>query len=355
MKASDMSEPRPRATTALPTVDAARKLNFLSRPEAFPDRPDHVDIIQTHFAWVFLSKELAYKLKKPIKLHEVDFSTIEKRRANCELEVVLNRRLAEDVYLGAVTLNRIEGGFELEADGEIVDWLVKMRRLPGDRTLDRLALAGKLESRALRSVVRKLAAFYERADRAPWLGTQYVRVLISQNLGYQESMLALNPPIALDGWERMLGAQLDVLERGCALLESRADQGRVVDAHGDLRPEHIFLAEEPQIIDCLEFAAELRFLDTASEIEFLALECERLGQVAIGKEIRLRYEEYCIDDVGPELRRFYRRQHALIRALLSAWHVNDRMSAESARHWIDRANWYIHAAQAGSDADGKRR
>jgi aminoglycoside phosphotransferase family enzyme len=129
-----------------------------------------------------------------------------------------------------------------------------------------------------------------------------------------------------------------------ALFAERIAAGRVVDAHGDLRPEHVFLTPEPQIIDCLEFSAELRLLDSAAELAFLALECERLGHAALGVHLIGHYQRICHDDVSPELLRFYTAARALVRAWLAAWHLRDDIAPAAATHWRDRARWYLDIA-----------
>ena len=135
-------------------VSVEEKLRFLRRPGSFPDAPERVEIVETHFAWVFLSRLYVYKLKKPLRFHGFDFTTLEARRANCELEIALNRRLAEPVYIGVVPLGRAGPTLVLESDGAAVDWLVKMHRLPHDRTLEYLATHGPLDEAALMPLVR---------------------------------------------------------------------------------------------------------------------------------------------------------------------------------------------------------
>lgn len=120
-----------------PDASIDEKVAFLRRPEAYPSRPARVEVVETHMSWVFLTDELAYKLKKPVLYQFLDFSTVEARRLNCEREVSLNRRLAADVYHGIVSLDLgSDGNLRLGGGGTAVDWLVKMRRLPAHRMLD---------------------------------------------------------------------------------------------------------------------------------------------------------------------------------------------------------------------------
>jgi aminoglycoside phosphotransferase family enzyme len=322
------------------------KLDFLRDPHSFPDAPQTVGVVETHFAWVFLSKRFVYKLKKPIRFQNIDFTSVHTRRANCELEVTLNRRLAAAVYIGVVPLTFTGPRLCLEGDGPAVDWLVKMHRLPAELTLERKTEEGAVSTDAVRPLVRKLAAFYARAPRAPWTGARYRRHLARQASRYAEHLA--EPALGLESMivDKIAAAQRQFIDERAPLLEARIGEGRVVDAHGDLRPEHVFLTEDPQIIDCLEFAADLRLLDAAEEMLFLALEVERLGGEALAADLLALYRELCEDPVDEALISFYRSQRAFVRALLSAWHLDEDIPADKAKKWRDRAHWYLAAAHS---------
>ena len=329
-------------------VSLADKVEFLRQPERYPDEPAAIDVIETHFAWVFLSRVFAYKMKKPQKFRDLNLISAQARRRSCELEVSLNRRLAEATYIGVVRLSQLHSTMQLEGDGLALEWLVKMRRLPAQRNLIHAARDNRASSSDLRALVTKLMTFYKQTPAAPWGAAAYLTTLRRQICDYGRQLSAPEFHIAAPAIDKLVTAQCHFIERRSDLLEARIDQGRVVDAHGDLRPEHIFLLEDPQIIDCLEFKPELRLLDTAAEIVFLALECERLQQRALGEKILELYLDIGNDPARPLLLSFYRSMAALARALVSAWHLLDT-DPESAEPWIRQANWYIDAAQASID------
>ena len=328
------------------TTSQDEKVAFLRHPGAFPDAPESVDVIETHFAWVFLSRLYVYKLKKPIKFHGFDFTTLEGRRENCELEIALNRRLAEPVYIGVVPLGRRGTTLLLDADATPVDWLVKMHRLPSDRTLEHVALHGKVVEAELSALIEKLARFYAATTRTSWDGVTYRQVLARRLERYAAELAAADIPFDRDRLGRIVATAQRFLRDHAALLETRINGGRIVDAHGDLRPEHIFLGPEPQIIDCLEFSAELRLLDSLEEISFLALECERLGRAELGRHLEALYRERCRDDTPSELASFYRGQRAIVRAMLCAWHLHDGLPDVVEDHWRESARWYLESAAA---------
>lgn len=327
-------------------IDLATKVAYLSRPETYADGPIAVEAVETHFAWVFLAGRFAYKMKKPLKFRDFDLTTLATRRANCELEVALNRRLAASVYVGAVPLYAAGGRLSFTGPGEPVEWLVKMHKLPRERALDRLAAAGQVDDVALRALVEKLARFYAAAARAPWDGKAY-RHALAREIDRTAGELAA-PALALDA-ERIEAVASELGRRLAAdarAFHARVADGRIVDAHGDLRPEHVFLLAEPQIIDCLEFSAELRLQDSAAEIGFLALECERLGFLQIGERIHEHYRRCARDDCSRALLDFYRALRAFVRAKVAAWHLEEQLPAEAETAWRDRACWYLDAAAA---------
>jgi aminoglycoside phosphotransferase family enzyme len=143
--------------------------------------------------------------------------------------------------------------------------------------------------------------------------------------------------------EELARAAQGCLERHAALFERRVAERRLVEGHGDLRPEHVCLAPEPVIIDCLEFSRELRLLDPADELAFLALECERLGAPAVGSWFLAAYTEVTGDAPPPLLLRFHRTYRALRRAKLAVWHLEDPAVREPAR-WTARARRYLELA-----------
>src|SRR5512139_1369332 len=224
---------RPHAT-ALPTPEA--KLRFLGRGDAYSEATSLVEIVETHMSWVFLTDTHAYKLKKPVRYAYLDFSTPEARRLDCEREVRLNRRLAFDVYLGVMPLLLdASGRLHLGGEGETVDWLVQMRRLPADRMLDHLLRCGTVTQAEISQLARLLARFYAAATAeaiAPAAYEQTLAARIEDNLRELTSPeFALDPELP----ERIARFQLGFLREHVALFDRRVLEGRIVEGHGDLR------------------------------------------------------------------------------------------------------------------------
>ncbi len=328
----------------------AEKVAFLGKPEAYSGRARRVDILQTHMSWVFLTETEAWKLKKPVRNEYVDFSTPEARRKNCEREIRLNRRLAPDVYRGAAPLTASrEGNFELGGRGEPVDWLVCMRRLPPDRMLDQVIARRAVSAEDVFRLASVLAEFYGKARRIRMTGLQY-RARLGANLEAVRTELAkAEYGLPANLVHSKVDSQLEVLRHNCALFDRRAAAGKIVEAHGDLRPEHICLERRPVVIDCLDFNWNLRILDAASDLAFLALECDGLGVPETGAFILTTYAALSGDRPSHQLIEFYKGYHACTRAKVAVRHLKDEGIPDRAR-WTKKAIRYLETAGTAAAA-----
>jgi aminoglycoside phosphotransferase family enzyme len=336
---------------AEPASDLERKVAVLSRRATYPEPTSRVETIETHMSWVFLTSRYAYKLKKPVRRAFLDFSTLEARRRDCEAELALNRRLAPDVYLAVVPLTlQPSGELALAGAGPPIEWLVKMNRLPRNRMLDAAIARGGVRDSEIAAVADVLAAFYRRLAPVPFAPDEYRDRLARDVEACRAELRA--PAHALPGalFEDTADALLAFVARERATLDARLTAGRIVEGHGDLRPEHVCLLERPVVIDCLEFNRDFRVLDVGDELAFLALECARLGAPDTGEKIVAACAERLGDRVPPPLHRFYFAYRALVRAKIAAWHAQDVPAAEIGK-WRTRTHEYLalgaHAIQPG--------
>lgn len=326
--------------------ELARKVCALESPAAYPDAPPSVLALETHFAWVFLAGDYAYKLKKPTGNPLSDLRALEARRLSCEEEVRLNSPLAQDIYLGVTpVVEDAAGRVHVGGTGKVVDWLVRMRRLPPALMLDR-AIASATASPALLSALGLwLAQFYRHRPRAPFDADQYVERIAEQIRCDRHALFA--PELQLD--EHHVQAALAATWAAAGLLEEelreRARAGRIVEAHGDLKPEHICLTDPPCVIDALEFSKDLRTLDPAEELSYLWIECERLGSTQAAAYVLEAYCRAARDSVSERLLNFYRARRAMVRAKIVAWHLLDPV-VMAAAPWREQAHTYLMTAES---------
>lgn len=295
-------------------------------------------------SWVFLAGDRVYKLRKPLRRAHLDVSRLSARIRHAEAEIRLNRRLAPDVYLGAASLRLSpEGRLSLDGPGREVERLVVMRRLPEDRTLEALARRGAIPAQGLAAAGARLAAFYRGLAPVPLApGVYSARFAREQALTAQalrDPELGLAGPeteAALAGFERAFAAARP-------LLEARAAAGRIVEGHGDLRPEPVFLTDPPRIIDCLEFSRALREVDPFEEIAFLGMECARLGAGEVFPALRAALERGLEDRPPDALLAFHWRYRALLRARLAALHLEEP-EPRTPERWVPLARAYLALA-----------
>jgi len=333
-------------------ADDTDKLAFLQDPAAYPEQTTHVELVETHMSWVLLLDARVYKLKKPVRRPPLlDLSSAAARRRNCEAEVRLNRRLAPQIYLGVVPLTRHRSRLALGGHGREIDWLVKMRRLPAERMLDHLIATDAVGEGDLASLTLRLSRFYARQVPLP-LSWPVMRDRMHREIKASEGALGRYPD-ELDG-ERVTAltkAQQQFLDQAAALFQDRLTRGRVLEGHGDLRPEHVCLTEPPAVIDCLEFSRELRTLDSADELAFLAVECEYLDAGGVGDALLRLYRRHSGDAPEPALVAFYKAFRACLRARLAVLHLQGVMTTSPERaRWLGRASRYLDLAEHHSGA-----
>jgi len=322
------------------------KVAHLSLPDSYPEQPAAVAVIQTHMSFVFLTDHHAYKLKKPVRYEFLDFSTLEARHTDCLEEMRLNRRLARDIYLDVVMLTRAPGGqLRLAGDGEAVEWLVKMRRLPRELMLDCAINDQRVSKDDVRRFMLVLSHFYRRSEPVAMDPARYRQRLEHDVRANQRELSIADYGLSRALIEAITARQLDTLGRQPALFEQRASENRIVEGHGDLRPEHVFLGREPVFIDCLEFNRDWRLLDPVEEIAYLSLECERAGAAWIGDVALEIYSERTGDAPAAPLVWFYKSIRASLRAKLSIWHLRDHLDPPAREKWVGRARRYLELAE----------
>jgi len=299
---------------------------------------------ETHSAVVYFAGDRAYKLKRPVSLGFLDFSTRKARAAACTREVELNRRFAPDVYLGTA---EVRG-----PDGQVCDHLVVMRRMPSARRLSALVTSGEPVAVPLRQVARMIAGHHARAARGPQIDEQGSRDAVrgrwadslTQSRQVRQRMTAGEPLApALDEMERLAMRFLAGRE---PLFEARIGEGRIVDGHGDLLADDVFcLQDGPRILDCLDFDDRLRWVDGLDDAAFLAMDLERLGAPELAGQFLADYAEDAADPAPAALRHHYVAYRALVRLKVACLRAvqGDPAAAMQARRLAELAAGHLRA------------
>ena len=306
----------------------------LAEPSFYPHRPQRVDHLQTHISHLFFAGSYVYKLKKAVRFSFLDFSTLERRRYFCDEELRLNRRLAAAVYLDIVPVVRSgDGGFALGGDGELVEPVLRMRRLPADRMLPALLARGAVDAAMMARLARVLADFHRCAPTGPAIAAHAAPAAL--RVRWDDTMQALLPFVGtiLPSEEHAIltdfGARF--VRRHEALLCARQSGGHVRDGHGDLHAEHVCFVDDPvpaaadgpaldsgvYIFDCIEFSVAFRCNDVASEIAFLTMDLEHRGRRDLAAAFASAYIGAAADPMIERLLPFYAAARACVRATVA--------------------------------------
>ncbi len=308
----------------MPAPPIAELIEALSAPLAYPIPPSTVEVIQTHVSCVFLAGERAYKVKKPVDLGFLDFTTAGARRSACDEEVRLNGALAPGVYLRVVPITReADGSLRVCGSGEPVEPAVEMRRLPTSRMLDRLLDTGAVDNAVIDALAVILARFHETAPTGPGVdehGTpDAIGFNIRENAEQTErfalergrpGLRTLSP--ALHGFltsraSAGLAARRDLFER-------RVANGRIRDGHGDLHAGNVCVLPEGILVyDRIEFARRFRCGDVAADLAFLAMDLDARGFRGFAGYLAYRYAELAGDRELAVLLPFYKAYRAVVR------------------------------------------
>jgi hypothetical protein len=341
----------------------------LLQPSFYPHHPTHVGHVQTHISHVFIASPYVYKLKKAVRFPFLDFSTAELRRRFCDEELRLNRRLCPEVYLGVLSVTR-DGAeqYRLAGPGQVVDNLVWMRELPSDRMLGPLLKAQRVTHPMMRDLARLVAAFHAGAASGPQVDAYATpdalrarwHAEVGANSGFVGHLLAAeDQEVLADFGPAFIAAHEE-------LLRARLGSGRIREGHGDLHAGNICHVAQAlpavdshpsvppgfQIFDCIEFSPELRCNDVASEIAFLTMDLEYLGQPDLGQTFLHAYEAAAGDTALRELLPYYASYRAYVRGKVEGLKSTQGEvdAAERARaSELARAHFALASRQAWSE------
>lgn len=294
-------------------------IQYLLRADSYPHPVDSLQLVQTHISFIILAGEYAYKWKKAVEFGFLDFSSMEKRKFYCEQELLLNRRLCPDVYLDVVSLSRHGDSFRLNDRGEIVEFGVKMMRLPEDKMMIPIMEKGLLKRRDIDHIVGKLVPFYNAAECSERVEKYGSVAAVGKNV--LENLRQVEPFIetTLLGrrqFENIRDFSLSFLERK-DLFSQRVEAGKIRDCHGDLHAGNICLADDVFIFDCIEFSDRLRCGDVAADVAFLAMDLDLHGFEQMSDYFIEQYVDASGDSDILSMLAFYKCYRACVRGKIN--------------------------------------
>ncbi len=294
-------------------------------PRTYPHKPERVEMAQTQMSFVFMAGDYVYKVKKPVNLGYLDYTTLEMRRFFCQKEVELNRRLCPEVYLDVVPITQGKYKISLGGRGEVIEYAVKMRYLPQERMLNVLLTSGEVSPEMLVSVAQKLAPFHEKAETSAAISAfgslEAIRVNTEENFTQTEKNIGNT--ISQKTYRRIQDYTNGFVGENASLLRKRIARGRIRDCHGDLHAAHICFADGICIYDCIEFNDRFRYCDVASEVAFLAMDLDHYGRADLSRAFVNAYIDVRRDKGLKELLNFYKCYRAYVRGKVEGFKLDD--------------------------------
>ena len=316
-------------------------LQAMLDPDFYPHHPDDLRHFETHISHVFLAGEWVYKIKKPVRFSFLDYSTLAQRKHFLEEELRLNRRLAPSIYVDILPITRCGSGYRLGGDAPPMEYALRMRRLPEQRMLDSLVARSEATIGMMWALAEVLNRFHANAPTDKAIQSrgdpEFIRRVWNENLddirGFVGKLLEGRTFAAVENFGRR------AFDKRRALMLRRAGEGRVRELHGDLHCEHVCFAPEGiQIYDCIEFSADLRCCDVASENAFLLMDLEFRGARELGRAFLEKYIELSQDRELLQLLSFYKCHRALVRG--KVFGLQGSAGAETAKRYFDLAYSY---------------
>jgi hypothetical protein len=294
-------------------------------PKAYPEPPSRVELVQTQISYVFLADDFVYKIKKPVDMGFLDYSTLEKRLILCRKEVELNRRLCPDAYLGVVPIANDNGRFLVDGKGKIEEYAVKMRRLPQDAMMDVLLKKNKVTRKMVTDVAALVADFHSKAATGEEInklgGVEAVIQNTSENFAQTGKYFGII--LLPETYQRIKDYTEEFIKTNTALFRKRAAAGRIRDCHGDLHSNHICFYKGICIYDCIEFIDRLRYTDVAAEVAFLAMDLDHYRRADLSKIFVDAYVKASGDKELLKLLNFYKCYRAYVRGKVNCFQYDD--------------------------------
>jgi uncharacterized protein len=328
-----------------------RLLKSLLMSDAYPEPTKSVRLLQTHVSFLFITDNYVYKIKKPVDLGFLNFTSIDRRRFYCNEEVRLNRRLCPEIYLGVVEVLESASGATFTGEGKVIDYAVKMKKLPEERMLYRLLAEGKVTASDIRKIARTIAEFHLNAERGRTISRYGSITAIRRN--WEENFRQIGEFVNISLAKKELHMITQWVEtfmaRNQALFAERVSRGFIRDCDGDIHLENICLTSNVCIFDCIEFNSRFRYTDTAADIAFFLMDLDyhykkEFSDVFLDEYIKATGDREVLRPLD-----FYKIYRAVVRGKVESLKMIDRdipaadrdNAKEKARRYFRLARGYV--------------
>ena len=330
-------------------MDQPDVLENLKNPEFYGSDVKSVSIIQTHISFVALTGKYAYKVKKPVNFGFLDFSTLEKRKYFCQEEMKLNRRLCPNIYLEVLPITIKGNTLELNGDGKIVDYALKMREFSQEEIMTNLIKKGKIHEGTIDEICHILVDFYNSGKQSEEIDNFGSSKAIKQNIkeNFEQTQSVVDLTIPKDVYTYIKAASNKFFEVNKAIFEKRIKEKHIHDCHGDLHSGNIVVSDNNiYIFDCIEFNKRFRYCDVASDIGFLAMDLDYLNHPYLSSYLIDKYVDKSHDKGIFDVLNFYKSYRAYVRGKVLGFKLSGQnISKKERKNTIETAKKYFDLSQ----------
>lgn len=304
-------------------MEQKQVVEALMKPEAYDREMGKIELKQTHISFVFLTGNIVYKIKKAVNFGFLDFSTLEKRRFFCEKEVELNKRLCGDMYLETVPITKSDS-IKIGGEGEVIEYAVKMKRIPEEKIMTRLLEEGKIDKKLLDKMAKIIAEFHQKAetDKTGGFGSLLI-IETNWKENFDQSKEFVGETISPESYNLIHEKVDDFMEKKSGFFANRVAENRVRECHGDIHSGNIFVADKIYIFDAIEFNERFRICDVASDVAFLAMDLDFKDRNDLSNFFVEKYVKYSGDKELEKLLSFYKCYRAYVRGKVVSFRLND--------------------------------
>jgi aminoglycoside phosphotransferase family enzyme len=315
-------------------------------PQTYPEKTHKIELIQTHISFVFLTEENVYKIKKPVNFGFLDFSTLANRKAYCEKELQLNRRLCPEIYLDVVPISK-SNTIRINGEGEIIEYALKMRRLPQERIMTQLLQENKIKRETIDQLASVVAQFHSSAETNAEIteigGIKAVKFNWEEN--FNQTTKYITQTLTKVDYDLIQSKVNGFQEKNTAILKGRMRSNRIRDCHGDLHSGNIFVTDKICIFDAIEFNDRFQYSDVAADVAFLAMDLDYQQRSDLAEYFIERYIQYSEDTRLSLLLPFYKCYRAYVRGKVLSFRLDDpNINTEEKEAATKEASAYFNLA-----------
>ncbi len=299
-------------------------VDALLRTDSYPEETGKIELIQTHISFVFVTDNFVYKVKKAVNFGFLDFSTLENRHLYCQKELEINKRLCPKIYLEVVPINQ-KNKIKIKGEGEIIEYALKMKRLPQERIMTILLKEGKVFKETIDDIAKVVSQFHLKAQTNLEISQFGTIKIIKTNWdeNFSQTTKYIDQTIPKVTFQFIQTGINTFIEKNKALFEDRIVSNKIRDCHGDLHSGNIFITDQICIFDAIEFNDRFRYSDVAADVAFLAMDLDFQQRTDLSNYFLERYLVYSKDKQLMQLLAFYKCYRAYVRGKVISFKLDD--------------------------------